>query len=390
MVVLRLFTGGADHQVATCKNVAQLSGWCGVAEELELLLQVFKLGRNGGEQAVRVVGREGAAGFRISCAHQDRTATKPRLRLAAHGLKLVVAAVEIERFVLRPDAIDDLQPLVRLVIAAVVVAERNAHHAELDRVPAGHHVETETSVANVIRRHHLLGGKDRIDESDVERAEGRDLLRRGEQTAGPGDRLEGRALGIARSLVAVPATDRQQELKPRLVGKLGGGDIIVPRRVPALGRLGQAQSTLAVHAEQTELELVPVVDAGFVPVLCHCRNSVRPKAHTLIWCRRVSMWKIALTAVISNIHRTPIDASSVTCPFCQSSKSVTAMTSEPGPTSSSGRETAWTDSRNTSNHALTSVGARSGSTMRRNTDAPDAPETDACPSRSGWICNAPA
>jgi hypothetical protein len=35
-----------------------------------------------------------------------------------------------------------------------------------------------------------------------------------------------------------------------------------------------------------------------------------------------------------------MDASSVTCPFCQSSNSVTAITSEPGPTSSSGSETA--------------------------------------------------
>ncbi len=95
------------------------------------------------------------------------------------------------------------------------------------------------------------------------------------------------------------------------------------------------------------------------------------------------MWKTTLTAVMSNIHNTPMDASSVTCPFCQSSKSVTAITSEPGPTSNSGSETAWTDSRNTSNHELIRVGAKSGSTTRRNTEAPDAPDTAACPSRSG-------
>jgi hypothetical protein len=95
-------------------------------------------------------------------------------------------------------------------------------------------------MADVIGRHHLLGGKDRIDERDVERAERRDVGRRSEQPAGPGQRLERGALGIAFALVTVPPPDRQQEFQAGRVGELGGLDVIVPGGVPALRRLGQA------------------------------------------------------------------------------------------------------------------------------------------------------
>jgi hypothetical protein len=92
----------------------------------------------------------------------------------------------------------------------------------------------------VIGRHHLLGGENRIDERDVKRAERRNVLRRGEQPARPGERLESGALGIALALIAMPAADRQQELEARLVGKLCGLDVIIPGGVPPFRRLGQA------------------------------------------------------------------------------------------------------------------------------------------------------
>ena len=275
VVVLRLLAGAPDHQVAAREDVAQLSGRRGVAEEFELLLQVFVLGRHGGEQAIGVVRGELAAGLRIARAHQDRPAAPPGLRLSEHGLQFVVLAVVVERLVLRPDALDDLDPFLGVVVAAVVIAERDAHHAELDRVPARDDVEAEAAVADVVGGHHLLGGEGRIDEGDVQRAEGRDLPRRGEQPGGPHQRLEGRALGVALALVSVPAADRQQELEPGVVGELRRLDVVVPGGVPALGRLGQAQAALAVHAEQPELELVLVVDPGFVSVSCHVRAPFR-------------------------------------------------------------------------------------------------------------------
>src|SRR5204863_8802311 len=99
------------------------------------------------------------------------------------------------------------------VIAAVMVAYYDAHHAEFDRVPARDDVQPKPPVTDVIRRHHLLGGKYRIDERDMERAERRDVFRRSQQPAGPGQRLECRALGIAFTLIAVPAADRQQKFE---------------------------------------------------------------------------------------------------------------------------------------------------------------------------------
>ena len=186
----------------------------------ELGPQVFVGRRHRREQAIGIARGEIAAGFRIAGADQDRPGAPPRLRFAEHGLELVVVAVEVERLVLRPDAIDDREPLLGIVVAAVVITERDAHHAELDRIPAGDDVEPEPAVTDMVGRHHLLGGEHRIDEGDVQRAERRDVVRRGQQSARPGDRLERGALGVALALIAVPAPDRQQEFEPGVVGRV--------------------------------------------------------------------------------------------------------------------------------------------------------------------------
>ena len=184
-------------------------------------------------------------------------------------------AVEVERLVLRPDAIDDRKPLLGIVVAAVVVTERDAHHAELDRIPAGDDVEPEPAVTDMVGGHHLLRGKHRIDEGDMQRAERGDVVRRGQQSARPGDRLKRGALGVALALIAVPAPDRQQEFEPGLVGELRRLDVIVPRCIPAFRRLGETQAALAVHAEQAELELVLVVDASLVAAARHLHSRFR-------------------------------------------------------------------------------------------------------------------
>src|SRR5262249_6949336 len=216
-------------------------------------------------------------------------------------------------------ALDDLQPFLAVVVAAVVVAERDAEHPELDRIPPGDDVEAEAAMTDVIGGHHLLGGKYRVDKCDMKRAEGRDLPRRRQQPACPGQRLERRSLRIAFALISMPAPDRQQELEAGLIGKPGRRDVVVPGGVPALRRLGEAGPAGAVHPEQPKLELVPVVDARLVPAaghmlphsyptstcrarrLCPCGALEQPRqiAHAVISRWRVTMWKSVLTLVIS-------------------------------------------------------------------------------------------
>lgn len=183
--------------MAAGEDVAQLTGRRGIAEILELDAQILVARRHRREQAIGIARGKIPADFGIAGTDQYRPAAPPRLGLAEHGLQLVMAAVEIERLVLRPDAIDDIEPLFRIVVATVAIAERHAHHAELDRIPARDDVEPEPAVTDMVRRHHLLGGEHRIDEGDVERAERRDVAGRGEQPAGPGDGFERGALGVA-------------------------------------------------------------------------------------------------------------------------------------------------------------------------------------------------
>ena len=120
--------------------------------------------------------------------------------------------------------------------------EVNAHHAEFNRVPARDNVEAEAAVADMVSRHHLLGGKDGIAESHMQRAECGDLLRGGEKPAGPGEGFESCALRVALALIAMPAANWQEKFQPSFIGETGGFDIIVPAGIPALGGKRQAEA----------------------------------------------------------------------------------------------------------------------------------------------------
>ena len=147
-----------------------------------------------------------------------------------------------------------MNPFLGIAIPVVVILEFDAEHAEFRRVPAGDDIQAKPPATNMVGRDHLLGRENGIDEGDVDRAEGSYALGRGQQAAGPGQGLEGRALRVGLAPVAMPATDRQEKFETRLVGHFRGREIILPRGVPALGRLRQAQAARAVHAKKPELE----------------------------------------------------------------------------------------------------------------------------------------
>ena len=82
-----------------------------------------------------------------------------------------------------------------------------------------------------------------------------------------------------------------------------------------------------------------------------------------------------LTTVMMAVQMMPSEASSGATPFCHMSNIVTATTCELGPASSNGMETAFDTMRNTNSQQVTTAGATSGTTTRKNVVAVRAPES---------------
>ena len=90
--------------------------------------------------------------------------------------ELEMAAVEVE-ILCRPRALDHVEPFLRKLVTLVMLALLHAEHLELAFVPAGHKVEPEAAVTDVVGGDHLLGGDQRMEQRRVHGAEHRDPLR---------------------------------------------------------------------------------------------------------------------------------------------------------------------------------------------------------------------
>src|ERR1700730_13538925 len=111
--------------------------------------------------------------------------------------KLEKFPVEIEFILLRPGALDHVDPFLGKFVTIMMVALRDAEHLEFALVPAGDNVQPEAALADMIGGDYFFGGDRGMEQRRVYGAEDRDPLRRGKQTAGPGDGLECRAVEVA-------------------------------------------------------------------------------------------------------------------------------------------------------------------------------------------------
>ena len=186
--------------------------------------------------------------------HHHRPPAAERLRLGAHLPQLDERAREIEFFLVRPAALDRVQPLLRVFVARVMLAHRRAEHGELVLVPAAHHVQPEAALADMIGGDELLGGDHRMDQRRVHRAEYRDPLRGRQQPGRPGDGFQRLALVIGVAAVALPAAHRQHELDPDLVGQARQAQAVGPASAPALRDHRHGAAGRAIRAEQAELQ----------------------------------------------------------------------------------------------------------------------------------------
>jgi hypothetical protein len=137
-----------------------------------------------------------------------------------------------------------------------VLTLRHAEHLELVLVPTDDDVQSEAAFADVVGRHHLLGGDDGVEQRGVHGAEAGDPAGRCEQRSRPGDGLERGALVVGLAAVALPAPDRQHEVDAGRIGHAREPEIVGPGAGPAFRDLGHRAAGRAVCAEQAELEPV--------------------------------------------------------------------------------------------------------------------------------------
>src|SRR4051812_34922684 len=78
-------------------------------------------------------------------------ARAPGLRLSLDALQTEILAVVIKRAVFRIDPLDDRDPFGGIVVALIVLAQRDAEHRELLDVPARHDVEPEPALPDMVR-----------------------------------------------------------------------------------------------------------------------------------------------------------------------------------------------------------------------------------------------
>ena len=93
----------------------------------------------------------------------------------------------------------------------------------------------------------------------MDRSKNGDSLGAGEQARGPGHRLEGRSLEIRGAAITLPAANRENEIKARLIRKPSHGLAALPIGEPTLGERVDRAARRAIGAKQPQLESVVVV-----------------------------------------------------------------------------------------------------------------------------------
>ena len=203
---------------------------------------------------VGVAGREVAA-LRRTGGVDDRRRAGDRARVALDVLQGEPLARPVEILGLAPELAHDVEPLLRIAVAGlVVVGQREPERLVFRLVPARDDVEPGAALADLVDRCDLLGDDDGVVRRRVDGGEDRDVARVGEQARRPGHGLQHRAVEVRVAAVADPARDRQHEVDARLVEHLGEADVVLERVDPALGHFGDRHAGGAVRGEGAEQE----------------------------------------------------------------------------------------------------------------------------------------
>ena len=207
------------------------------------------------------------AALRRAGIHDRRIGILDRLRLQVAALDAVEFAVVVERLVLRPQPLDDAEPLLGAGVAILVLQKRDAEHFHFGKIPAVDDVERVAAVGDVVDDGRLLGGDDRVVQRDMRGGHHARRSRRAGNAGRPGIGLKARTLRIGRAAKAAPARHRHQGLEIHLVGQLRQGHGIGPRNLEPAVEVRHDATGVEIGLKRAEFELTgPERRVGGVPV----------------------------------------------------------------------------------------------------------------------------
>src|SRR5947208_146085 len=152
--------------------------------------------------------------------------------MGARPLELEELSLKIEIAAFRPGLLDHVEPFLGESVTRIVLALRHAEHLEFPLIPADDEIDAEASLADVVGGHEFLGRDQRVEQGRVHRAEYGHALRRREEADRPGHGLQCAAVEIRVAAVALPATDRQNELDAALFPNAREAQAVRPTRGP--------------------------------------------------------------------------------------------------------------------------------------------------------------
>jgi len=119
--------------------------------------------QNRRKQRIAIAYCEGLAGRRRAGVHDQGARAAIGFGIGAHALEPDEATLEVEILARRPSELDDIEPVLRISITRLMVAQRGAEHLELAFVPAANEVQPEASLADVVSGNEFFGGDQRRD-----------------------------------------------------------------------------------------------------------------------------------------------------------------------------------------------------------------------------------
>ena len=137
------------------------------------------------EVDVGVLGREAAPRRARPRAHDRRVGPLQRQRLGYQAGRVKEATMEVEDRLGGPEALEQFDPLRRVLVALVVRAQPQAEHAQLVCAPAGDDVDREAAAGDVIDRRGHPRDDDRVEERHVDGREDADPAGQRGQRRGP-------------------------------------------------------------------------------------------------------------------------------------------------------------------------------------------------------------
>jgi hypothetical protein len=202
------------------------------------------------EGHISVFGRKSCTNSGAAGIHDRRVWSLQRLRLAKALFDREEFPGVVELLFDSPQFAHDLDPIVGIGVARVMVHRLEPEHSQFLRVPAAHHVERKAATGEMIDGRALFGGDDGVDGWHMCCAEDCGVVCHRPHAGCPRQRLETGAVEIRFAAEAFPAGYRHHRFEASEIGK--SDDIAAVRPVHfETARRGGRRAAIADIAPKT-------------------------------------------------------------------------------------------------------------------------------------------